>query len=241
MANYTAKVLNRFLKSNKSRLPRKERIKEFEKLRSKEQNTSEFLEKLFSTNPHNKIKTTLPPTLEDGKDQKNVRNLPVLSVDLAPNWEYIFKTHRRLNVRIRNEGQTPAYNAILELYSTHMKSRYFRYKKNKFRYRNHFALETIFPNQNIEISLFSSDYSAVFAMFLDPHFMMCYDVLLDPRQNVNFDESSHVSQVKLKQLAQNNRKMLYVDSLITLSEKKPIVKTNKIFRNLKRTNLKVRR
>jgi hypothetical protein len=219
--------------------------KNHSKLNVSSLNHSELLETIYKNRIKKKILTKFPETLND-KSKKKVKFLPELSLHLDSNWKDIFNTHRVLNIRIHNAGQSTAYNVILEIYTTPIeiiKRGPSLGDEQHFQERKHILVDTIYPNEDILVPLYSPGLVLYGALF-EPYFLMCYDVLLDPKENIVIDEQNNSLNEYLITSAQNNRKMLYIPPLLDapiLNNQKSDYKRVNISSKFRKTNLKRRK
>lgn len=182
------------------------------KLNIKGLDSSELLSTIFEKRSKSKIKTKIPMTL-NGKTKQKTKNLPELHISLDDNWREIYKNEKKIDVKIYNAGLSPAYNAFLETYTT-PKDLIRRGASlstiGHFQERTFQKLETIYPDSEVSIPIFSPGY-VLYGTLFEPYFFMCYDMLQDPKPNIQITESTDNLLNYLIDSALEDRKLLYLE------------------------------
>jgi hypothetical protein len=204
--------------------------------KSEKSDDADFLKKLLKNRKVTKIKNSFSGTLY-GSEKDKVRELPELIVVLDKYWQqesrqtgpYIERVHLysnammiarsrsrpkfSLSIKVQNNGLTPAYNPIVEIYATPLETiaRGAVSKHNtKFTSRRIVIPDTIFPGQEVSIDIIGPSSLVLQGLLFEPYFISCYDVLLDPKVQVNLNQDNDLLEEYLSSLAMENRKLLYI-------------------------------
>lgn len=233
---------------NKRRTSVSSRVKDSrissKKLNIKNLDNTELLSTIFKKRTKKSISTKFPATL-NGDSTKKVKYLPELEISVEDNWKEIYKRDKVLNVRVFNAGQSAAYNAFFEIYTTPtelIRRGASLTIKGHFQKRTVRALETIYPGKEILIPIRSPGYSLYGTLF-EPYFFMCYDILQDPKVKVEITESTNELEEYLINIASENRKLLFLEPILspTIKEVNPKNIRMRDYSRLRKMNLRARR
>ena len=211
------------------------------------ENEKKILNNFLEKRKFTKIVTKFPETI-DGLKKKEKKNLPELNLYLDDKWREIFNSQGKLEVRIHNSGVSPAYNAFVEIYQTPFalvgQGPILTHNK-KFSEKKYITLDTIFPNQDVFVSIHTSPFYLL-GMLYEPYFLNCYDILQDPKQNVNLEMNNNLLEAYLSLEASHNRKMLYIprirSNVLELNDYiKSKIRLKKYRRKFKKSNYKRRK
>lgn len=213
------------------------------KIDVKNLNSSELLSTILKERTKERINTKFPMTL-NGKHKKKTKQLPKLHISVDENWREIYSRTKTLNIKIYNAGESPAYNAFLEIYTTPteiIKRGASLSTLGHFQQRTIHPFQTIYPNKEVLIPIYSPGLIFYGALF-EPYFFMCYDILQDPKTNIQITEYTEELNEHLINSALENRKLLYLEPVLisTLQENKPTYEKVKEL-NKHKLNLKARR